>query len=391
MSKVLLVGFPARDERRVTAYFRSVDVACDAAPTMESALLKIPKDPPTLVVADRPSRIEEIHGLREVLRQAAPATPFLVVIPESRVDIALPTLRAGAYDCVARPLDKAQVLAAAKRAALRSGRTLFVPKLRPRRRRAGLVGALAIGFIASASIVSLGTRRSPAPALDLASATVSGLQWDGRRLWVGNWFDSTVTRYELGRSAFGKSTRLLPREVVRLTDIQPILICDTPDAFFSVGFDLTLRAHDRAPGLPVRRSEKVPGTSPAGLAWDGKSLWSLDANSGLLYRHRPDLGVAETVPSIIPDPSGLAADDGLWVVGGTPLRVARLERKGDGYVWKGPYPAGSMLAEGVVPSGVTVGHRRLWAAAGGDPVMRSVSLSSLRGIPDLWKRSPVVR
>jgi hypothetical protein len=388
MGKVLLVGFGSREHKRMTAYFRSVDVVCDTASSVEAALQKIPKDPPTLVVAERPARLEEIHGLRDVLRQAAPATPFLLVLPETRMDLALPALRAGAYDCLARPLDKTQVLAAAKRAALRNGRTLFVPKIRPRRRRSGLAGALILGFLTSVTVLSLGTRPSPAPTLNLGSATVSGIQWDGRRLWVGNWYDSTLTLYELGRSAFSKSTRLLPREVVRLADVQPILLCDAPKNLFTVGFDLMIRSHDHAAGLPVEHAEKAPGTNPTGLAWDGKFLWTVDGNTGLLYRHGEDLKVIETVPSIIPQPTGLTADHGLWVVGGSPLRAARLEKRKGGYVWKGPYVVADLLPEGVPPSGVAVGYHRLWAVSGGNPEMTSVSLGALRGIPSLWKKAP---
>ncbi len=386
MGKVLLIGFPPKDLKRVVDFFRTVDVVCDAASNIESAIDKIAKDAPTVVVADRPARLDEVHGLNEALRQSSPTTPFLVVLPDSRIETALPVLRAGAFDCVARPYDRNRLLSAAKRAAFRNGRTLFVPKIRPRRRRAGLVGAMALGFLVALSVLSLGVRRVPAPTLDLGSATISGVQWSGHRLWVGNWYDSTVTLYELGRSVFGKSTKLLPREVVRLPDVQPILLCETPVSFITVGFDLMFRRHSPAPGLPIEQTVKAPGTSPTGLAWDGKFLWSCDSNTGLLYRHGADLAVIETIPSIILQPMGLAEEGGLWVIGGTPLRVARLERSGKGYVWHGPYLASTLLGQGVPATGFAAGYHRLWAVSGGDPTLTSISLSRLRGTPELWKK-----
>src|SRR5581483_11747746 len=112
---------------------------------------------------------------------------------------------------------------------------------------------------------------------------------------------------------------------------------------------------------------------PTGLAWDGRAIWSCDSGTGMIYRHGPDLKVVESIRSILPEPAGLTADRGrVWVIGGSPLRVARLERRGKGYVWAGPWPADGLLPEGVSPSGLAIGHHRLWAVAGGDPRMTSI-------------------
>lgn len=386
MSKVLLIGFPAKEQKKVASFFQSVEVNTVTLPSIDSALEKISSDPPTLIVADRPTRPEEIFSLREVLKQAAPATPFLVVLPDARVDLALQAMRAGAYDCLSRPLERTQVLAAAKRAAARSGRTLFVPKVRPRPRRAGLIASAFLSFLLTATLIGLLSRATPAPELDLGSATLSGLQWNGRQLWAGNWFDSTVTLYEVGRSVLGRSTRLITREVVKMQDTQPILICETKTDFVTVGFDLVFRRHRRTPGLPTALVEKAPGSNPTGLAWDGKSLWSCDGGTGLLYRHGADLKVVESIRSLVSEPSGLTAEHGrVWVTGGTPLKVAYLERRGKGYVWSGPWPAADLLPEGVSPTGIAIGHKRLWAVAGGDPRMMSISLRRFQSIPDAWK------
>ncbi len=385
MSKVLLIGLSAKDDKRVASYFHSVEVNTVSVSSIESAIEKIPGDPPTAIVVERPANPEEIYGLRDVLRQSAPATPFLVILPDARVDLALPALRAGAYDCLSRPLDRNQVLAAAKRAARTNGRTLFVPKIKPRQRRTGLVASCLISFFVTAVFLGVASRAKPAPELDLASATLSGVQWTGKQLWVGNWFDSTVTLYEVGRSVFGMSHKLLAREVVKLQDTQPILVCETPKGFVTVGFDLLFRTHRRTEGLPTATVEKAPASNPTGLAWYKKSLWSCDSATGLLYRHDADLKVVESLRSIVPEPSGLAAGGSLWVIGGKPLKVARLDRSGRGYVWSGPWPADELLPEGMEPTGLAVGYKRLWAVAGGDPRMMSVPLKNFSGIPEAWK------
>ena len=44
------------------------------------------------------------------------------------------------------------------------------------------------------------------------------------------------------------------------------------------------------PDVKVITSFSVPGSSPHGLAWDGKFLWNTDTNSDQLYKLSPQTG-----------------------------------------------------------------------------------------------------
>lgn len=387
MAKVMLIGLGARDARRMESIFSSVGVFCESVPTFESALEKIPADPPSLVIASRTDRPEPLHGLQSVLAASAPATAWLAALGDPGMPAALEAMRAGAFDCVSRPYEKFDVLAAAKRAALRNGRTLFTAKVaRPPRRLGPLTAAALLIVSVAAGVVSV--RNGPPPRrLNLGSATLSGIQWDGRSLWVGNWMDSTVARYGVAKAVRPGKRTLALEELYRAQDTQPILVCNTPDALITVGFDLKFRSHQRAVNLPTLQTVEAPGPNPTGLAWDGNYIWSSDGVTDLLYVHGGDLRVLTTVPSLLPNPVGIAWSDGaLWVLGGEPLRLAKWEPIGAG-VWSGPFAVTNFLPEKVLPTGMAVGFDRLWAVAGGDPWMSSKPLIDFSTPLDRWFRT----
>lgn len=386
MPRVMLIGFQKKEQLRVEGYFKTVGVTVEALPAVEKAVERIPADPPTLVMLPKPDPMDSLRTLQETLKKSAPATPFLVVLEEAKAASALEAMNAGAFDCLSGPLTRFRVLTAAKHAASANGRTLFGKRLKPDR-----IPWTAITFGILFSVVGIKGLSSrwngpPAPTLNLASATLSGIQWDGRSLWVGNWYDSTVTHYTLKKGLTEKQRVLNADEIFRMQDSQPILVCDTPDCLVTIGFDLKFRSHQRILGLPTLQTATAPGTNPTGIAWDGTNLWSSDGQTGLIYKHGPDLRVIDTVRSLIPDPSGLAWDGkSLWVTGGKPLRLAKLERKGSAVVWRGPFKLTDFMAPDVPPSGMAVGFGRLWMVSGGAPHMVSRSLEEIERQLDGWK------
>ncbi len=384
MSRVMLVALPKRDAAQLQKVFSSVSVTCEIMDSLENAFERIQADAPALVIAEKPNHPDELHNLSSVLKAHAPVTPYLVTMDKENSAAALECLRAGAFDCVARPFTRFDVLAAAKRAALKNKRTLFTEKVIQKRRISPLAYVLAALLLVFPAKLFVDLLNGPPPHdVSLGSAHLSGLQWDGRSLWVGDWFESTITQYTLGKGLFRKFRILNADSIYKSQEGQPILICSTPENFVTIDSDLKLRSRHRAVGLPSLNSTAAPGSNPTGLAWDGQDVWSTDGETGLLYRHGVDLRVLETIKSIIPKPAGLTADGSdLWVIGGAPLQAAKLERSGDGLVWKGPYPVGPAMTEGVLPSGVGIGFRRMWFVSGGDPRMVSVPLARFESV---WK------
>jgi CheY-like chemotaxis protein len=387
MSRVMLVSMSKRDASQLKKFFSSVSVDCEFMPTLDAAFERIAADPPALVIAEKPDTTDQLYNLTSILKAHAPVTPYLVTMGKADSSAALDCMRAGAYDCVSRPYTPFDVLAAAKRASLKNKRTLFTKKVVQKNRVSPLAYVFAVLLlIAPARMFVNVLNGPPANELSLGSAHLSGLQWDGRSLWVGDWFESTITHYELGQGLFKKFRTLSSSVIYKAQEGQPILICSTPENFVTIDSDLKMRSRHKAVGLPALNSASTPGSNPTGLVWDGHDVWSSDSETGFLYRHGVDLRVLETIKSIIPNPIGLASDGPtLWVLGGTPLQAAKLERTGEGVVWSGPYVVGPVLTEGILPAGLAVGFRRMWFVSGGDPRMVSIPLSRLESI---WKGTP---
>ena len=385
MSRVLVISDDPKTADRLADIYRSVRVDCHVIPAFDAAFDAIDADPPSLVFADRPPDVEVLHSLRAVLEKKAPATSFVVGLAEPRASEALEAMRAGAYDCVSRPYARLDVLAASKRAAASKRRALFAEKVMPPKKRPLWPWLI---VVAAAFLVKpvLDLREGPPAApVFLGSAHLSGLQWDGSELWVGDWFDSSVTVYSVRKAFFPKKRELDTQALYRMRDAQPVLICNTPSALVSVGADLKMRTHHRAAELPVLHTADCPGTAPTGLAWTGHALWSADRVTGLLYRHGPDLRVLGTEKSLLPEPVALAADgEALWVMGGTPVQIARVEFRDNAAVWSGPWAATDVLPEGVDPTGFAIGFDRFWFVSGGDPNMTSRERTAITGRETPW-------
>jgi hypothetical protein len=171
-----------------------------------------------------------------------------------------------------------------------------------------------------------------------------------------------------------------------------MLIAQGGDSVVTVGSDLKIRRHQHTVGLPVMDVTSPPGSSPSGLVFHKGAFWSSDASSGYLYKHARDLQVLQKVPSAIRPPESIASDgEALWVIGGSPLKAARLRPIGKGHRWEGPYDIPNLLPVGVQPSGATIGFGRLWVIAGGDPRMVSTPLATWRRTPVLWPSSKTTK
>src|SRR5690349_15621523 len=115
MPRVLLVGLSKQETRQCQSIFSSMKLECEVAPALEAAIEKLSANPPALILAAQPARPDELQSIRETLKQSSPTTSILVALSQPNLQNAMQMMKAGAYDCLIRPLDRFDVLAAAKR------------------------------------------------------------------------------------------------------------------------------------------------------------------------------------------------------------------------------------------------------------------------------------
>jgi len=386
MRRVLIAGFKKSEQSAVEKIFSSVQVPCETVESIETAIERIGNEAPALVMAKETESVNTIQSLDMTLKLKSPTTPIIVTLNNKNMEKALDFMKAGAFDCLTVPLTRFDVLVTAKRATKTKGLSLFVEKVTPPNNRSVKLISAVIGLLLLCAGVVNYLQGPPQNILLLDSKYLTGLQWEGRYLWVGDWFNGTVTKFKLGIGLARKWRKLETDSLFRMKDAQPILVCHTPRSLITVGTDLKMRSHKWEVGLPTLQIVPTEGSNPTGLAWDGQSLWSVDGESNLLYRYDAFFRIMESQKSVISNPVGLAwGEDGFWVVGANPLQVAKMERIKNGYVWRGPYVISDWIPKNKKPTGLSVGFKRLWLIFEGETYMVSKSLSEIQKNPVPWK------
>jgi CheY-like chemotaxis protein len=330
--------------------------ACDLKGGLELLNTERPR---LMLVAQDPAE-DVAEAMLFELEREAPLLPVVVALTRRSAPRALELLKAGAYEVVAPPWG-AEALRGSLAKALRFHGTSFEqprpagPAEAARAAGAWLLAALLL--LAGAGglrVLYLHRRRAaeaarPAPATQwaLPYGHPAGLAYDGRELWVSDWFSAVLYRHTPGDKRVAATVPLPgevpgalafaggalyvasgPRAIVkhmldgrfaslgRFQDAAPQTVGMAYDGLYLWTCDAAKgRLHKRVLDgeLSVAASYDYPGKKPAALAFDGKRLWSLDAGERELLRH--DLDDPRRVTLRLPLPE---YDSGGW----TPVGLA---------------------------------------------------------------------
>lgn len=224
---------------------------------------------------------------RELLR-AFPLLPVVVAMKVRDASRAVALMRVGAAEVVAPPWTPEDLKASVSKGLRFQGTVLTVAAAAPLS-RSPIWYALAVGlFLAAglgvASLKRVERNRAAAAARtdrwDLPVRHPAGLAFDGKSLWLVEWFT---------QSFYALSTVDTNVQVVRhLTAETPVAAAFTAEAMWTVSADGTVirRMRDDAMTPLARYSKAAPNS--AGLAFDGLYLWTLDARAKVLRKHLVD-------------------------------------------------------------------------------------------------------
>ena len=282
------------------------------------------KSRPSLVVAVESG--DDCGAVLLELSREAPALPVVVALKPRSAARALELLRLGAFEVLAAPWTS-ENLAAALAKALRLKGTEF-EVVRPFSASAAkpmgyFLVALAATVLVGAYFALRSSPKPPPPAppseWPLPYSHPAGLAFDGKELWVSDWFSQTIYRHDPAGLRVVRALTL-PAEVPgpltfaadalwvasgarvlvkhMLDDKLTVLLQVSDSAPQTVGMaydGLYLWTCDAKEGrlnkrilddrLTIVSSYPYPGSKPAALAYDGRSLWSLDAGNRELVEH----------------------------------------------------------------------------------------------------------
>jgi PKD repeat protein len=129
-----------------------------------------------------------------------------------------------------------------------------------------------------------------------------------------------------------------------------LTVTDDKGATGSASRELTILEPGTIQSIPT------PGDDPQGLAWDGTSLWNVDATELKLFRLDPETGlIRESFTLEVDLPTGLAWDgQNLWLLDSGALLIYKLDRKGK--------IKGKIAAPGSFPQGLAWDGESLWVS-----------------------------
>ncbi|MDP3541598.1 MAG: hypothetical protein Q8T11_03930 [Elusimicrobiota bacterium] len=298
---------------------------------------------------------------RELIR-AFPLMPIVVALKTRDASRAVALMRVGAIEVVAPPWTPEELKASVSKGLRFQGTALTVASAAPLS-RSPVWYALAVGLFLAAGLGVASLKRADANRAAAAARVdrwelpvrhPAGLAFDGKSLWLVEWFT---------QSFYSLSPEDTAIQVVRhLTAETPVAAAFTTEAMWTVSADGTVIRRMRDDKMtPLTRYPKAAPNS-AGLAFDGLYLWTLDARAKVLRKHLVDreLSVLSTHKWTGVKAAGLVFDGRtLWSLDAAERRLNRhhLARPED--VIEG-VPLPEYAEGGFLPAGVAWDGARFW-------------------------------
>jgi len=336
MSKILVVDDEADMRRALKMVLSHNGYQVEEAPDGPTALRLLESGLMDLVLMD--IRMPGMDGLQTLrrLRETHKTIPVIMVTGYGSEEAARESLQFGANHYLAKPFDNKQLLEAVQKLIVaRAGhpeksllRRELLQKLmgtktapaaeeKPREKEPRPASKwkknpvlAAAGLIAAVFLVWKIGLSGGNMNFSIPHSHASGLVLHQGEIWVSDWFDQTIYRYQLGgrKLSLVKSYHLPDSHITGFAIAGDYFyICD------SWKKQISKRRFDE--DLTLAGQYSSPGEQPSCLFWDGKYLWSADSRGHRIYKHQMDnkLTVVESFPSPANAPVGIYKDEQyLW-------------------------------------------------------------------------------
>jgi CheY-like chemotaxis protein len=290
MASIGLLAVETGDREELAALLGELGHVAESSGRLAEALESArERRPRAFVVVDGGGA--DAETLTRELSRAFPLLPVVAALKTRDATRAVALMRAGAVEVVAPPWTREDLKACVSKGLRSPGTALSPVRLAPRRRSpvwyALAVGAFLAGALGVASLKrARANARAEAARVDHWSLPVShpaGLAFDGRDLWVVDWYSQSLYQ----------ESRVDPRvlAVRHLTAETPVAAAFAADAVWTASADGTIVRRMRDARLTPL--ERYPKAAPncAGLAFDGLYLWTLDARARTLSKRLLDAGL----------------------------------------------------------------------------------------------------
>lgn len=361
MAAIGLLAAEAGDREELAALLGELGHSSESSARLAEALeFARERRPRAFVVVDGGGA--DAETLTRELSRAFPLLPVVAALKTRDATRAVALMRAGAVEVVAPPWTREDLRACVSKGLRSPGTALSPVRLAPRR-RSPVWYALAVGAFLAAGLGVASLKRARANAAAAAARVdhwllpvshPSGLAFDGRDLWVIDWFSQS----------FYQESRVDPRvlAVRHLPAETPVAAAFAADAVWTVSADGTIVRRMR--DAKFTELQRYPKAAPncAGLAFDGLYLWTLDAHARMLSKRLLDENLTVVNRTRVPglNPTALLWDgSALWTLDGGD-RVLRRHDVSDPGLVVAILPLPEYADGAFVPKGLAWDGERFW-------------------------------
>jgi DNA-binding response OmpR family regulator len=307
MAAVVVLASAEKDRQELGLAVEELGHRALRAADLKSGLELLRTERPKLVLLAMDPADALAHSLLAELEREAPLLPVVVAMTERKAARAMELMKEGVFDVVAPPWTQESLAACLGKALRFRGTALETagPEEVPRGAAfyaltAGVVLAVALGLAALQRYrreAARAERPVPPTSWELPYSHPGGLAYDGRTLWVSDWFSQTLYLHDPADLRVVRTLHL-PREI-------PGALAFAGDALWVSAAPRGVVKHMLDDRLSVLSWMQDAQAQSVGMAYDGLYLWTCDAATGRIHKRILDDGLS--VVSSIDYPGGKPA------------------------------------------------------------------------------------
>ena len=121
------------------------------------------------------------------------------------------------------------------------------------------------------------------------SENISGISVDGKTIWLCDWLKQEIYSTQI------LDGQMVMKKTYRMKNIYPVGLAASNSYLWTCdGWSKKINKQIYDENLSALASYSSPGTNPSSLCFDGKTLWSIDADSKMIYKH--DMSDSQLAP-----------------------------------------------------------------------------------------------
>lgn len=391
MFKILLAG-----EKRFLDHLTPLAKSCGAdiltASSFRDAVSANVAQKPGLIVTQERFADGSAEELILQVKRDSPAVLVILALAQRDVDQALRWMECGAYECLYEPIQAREVKVVLGGAIRTQTGTFFAGEKKQFPRLPNFLSlkflSVVLAFVTVGLLLVWGVKvlqdrpsKSQSPQLQelplsfrLPYQNPTGIAWDGRYLWVADWSVQTIYKHEV-------NSALSLKQYFPMSGIPIMSLAVGKDCLWTVGQDRRIRKHLIDGKLTMAAIFEVPNVAPSAIAWDGRYLWTCDAESRNIYKHLADdkLTVVATYNYPGKNPVGMAwIGKDLWIADEDSGRLFRLSYNDEVFTFMGnPQPGVHMPGTNKL-SGLCFDGQNFWTVSEGSGLIFRHKMSDLK-------------